>query len=219
MERAPNRLQRRLAQLERLGPLAGFLRQRILRGAIPFTGTAGLEFRELALDGAVVALRNRRRVQNHIGTVHAIALCNGLEAAMGALAEASIPADKRWIPKGMDIAYTAKADSDDRLGSTHPTVKPVDLMAYLVRLVTRKGGTVLATADVIKDLGSVSRFIEQRGIGLRRKARAAVGRLEPGIAPHLLHGVDARGVSHRIGLFHLVADEDRRRDERQRADA
>jgi DNA modification methylase len=39
--------------------------------------------------------------------------------------------------------YTAKADADDRLGSKHPTVKPVDLMQYLVRLVTPKGGVVL----------------------------------------------------------------------------
>ena len=57
-------------------------------------------------------LADRRKVRNHIGTVHAIALCNGLEAAMGALAEASIPSGKRWIPKGMDVAYTAKATSD-----------------------------------------------------------------------------------------------------------
>lgn len=39
--------------------------------------------------------------------------------------------------------YTAKADADDRIASKHPTVKPVDLMQYLVRLVTPKGGTVL----------------------------------------------------------------------------
>lgn len=39
--------------------------------------------------------------------------------------------------------YTAKADSDDRLGSKHPTVKPLDLMQYLVRLVTPKAGRVL----------------------------------------------------------------------------
>ena len=39
--------------------------------------------------------------------------------------------------------YTAKADQDDRLGSKHPTVKPVDLMQYLVRLITPPGGTVL----------------------------------------------------------------------------
>lgn len=41
--------------------------------------------------------------------------------------------------------YSAKADGDDRLGSKHPTVKPVDLMRWLVRLVCRKGGTVLDT--------------------------------------------------------------------------
>ena len=39
--------------------------------------------------------------------------------------------------------YTAKADADDRLGSKHPTVKPVDLMRWLVRLICPKGGTVL----------------------------------------------------------------------------
>lgn len=39
--------------------------------------------------------------------------------------------------------YGAKADSDDRVGSKHPTVKPVDLMRWLVKLVTPPGGTVL----------------------------------------------------------------------------
>jgi DNA modification methylase len=39
--------------------------------------------------------------------------------------------------------YAAKADGEDRLGSKHPTVKPVDLMQWLCRLVTPKGGTVL----------------------------------------------------------------------------
>lgn len=39
--------------------------------------------------------------------------------------------------------YSAKADAGDRLGSKHPTVKPVDLMAYLCRLITPTGGTVL----------------------------------------------------------------------------
>jgi DNA modification methylase len=39
--------------------------------------------------------------------------------------------------------YSAKADADDRIGSKHPTVKPVDLMRWLCRLVTPPGGTVL----------------------------------------------------------------------------
>jgi len=39
--------------------------------------------------------------------------------------------------------YGGKADADDRLKSRHPTVKPVALMRWLVRLVTPPGGTVL----------------------------------------------------------------------------
>lgn len=39
--------------------------------------------------------------------------------------------------------YSAKADGDDRHGLNHPTIKPVDLMRWLVRLTCRKGGTVL----------------------------------------------------------------------------
>ena len=39
--------------------------------------------------------------------------------------------------------YSAKADGDDRLGSKHPTVKPVDLMRWLVRLTCPPGGVVL----------------------------------------------------------------------------
>lgn len=33
---------------------------------------------------------------------------------MGTMAEASIPAHLRWIPKGMSVDYTAKAGSDIR---------------------------------------------------------------------------------------------------------
>jgi site-specific DNA-methyltransferase (adenine-specific) len=39
--------------------------------------------------------------------------------------------------------YTAKVTRAERQGVTHPTVKPLDLMAYLCRLVTPSGGTVL----------------------------------------------------------------------------
>lgn len=39
--------------------------------------------------------------------------------------------------------FTAKADDDDRLGSKHPTVKPIDLMRWLCRLVTPPKGIIL----------------------------------------------------------------------------
>lgn len=39
--------------------------------------------------------------------------------------------------------YSAKASKHDRAGSKHPTVKPVNLMRWLCRLVTPPGGLIL----------------------------------------------------------------------------
>ena len=78
----------------------------------PYFATIRPRFTVIEPNRAELVIPKRRGVHNHLKTVHAIALCNGLEAAMGALAEATIPADKRWIPKGMDVSYTAKATSD-----------------------------------------------------------------------------------------------------------
>jgi acyl-coenzyme A thioesterase PaaI-like protein len=78
----------------------------------PYFATVRPRFVALRPNYAELTIRKRRGVQNHIGTVHVIAVCNGLEAAMGALAEATVPPHKRWIPKGMEVDYTAKATSD-----------------------------------------------------------------------------------------------------------
>ncbi|MGH8055200.1 MAG: hotdog fold domain-containing protein [Stenotrophomonas sp.] len=54
-------------------------------------------------------IRQRRRISNHIGTVHAIAMCNLAELVAGVMVDATLPADMRWIPKGMEVKYQAKA--------------------------------------------------------------------------------------------------------------
>ena len=61
-----------------------------------------------------VTIRKRRAVQNHLGTVHAIAMCNMAELAAGIMTEASVPASHRWIPKGMTVEYLKKAGTDLR---------------------------------------------------------------------------------------------------------
>ena len=78
----------------------------------PYFATVHPRFVELRPNYAELTIRKRRAVQNHIGTLHAIAVCNGLEAAMGLLAEATTPKDRRWIPKGMQVSYLAKSTTD-----------------------------------------------------------------------------------------------------------
>ncbi|MGW0161128.1 hotdog fold domain-containing protein [Mycobacterium sp. NPDC003323] len=53
-------------------------------------------------------------VHNHLHTVHAIASCNAAEVAMGMAMEATVPTSHRWIPKGMQVRYLAKATTSLR---------------------------------------------------------------------------------------------------------
>jgi acyl-coenzyme A thioesterase PaaI-like protein len=96
-----------------VGPVLGARAFSVVFGQrAPYFASVRPRFTIIEPNHVELVVRDRRRVHNHIGTVHAIALCNGLEAAMGALAEVTIPRDKRWIPKGMEVAYTAKAVGD-----------------------------------------------------------------------------------------------------------
>jgi acyl-coenzyme A thioesterase PaaI-like protein len=70
----------------------------------------------------VASIAHRRKVQNHIGTVHAIALCNLAELTAGLGTDVSIPASMRWIPKGMTVRYLKKASGRMRATATIPAV-------------------------------------------------------------------------------------------------
>lgn len=111
----------------------------------PYFGTIKPRFTVLEPHHVELVIPDRRRVHNHLGTVHAIALCNGLEAAMGALAEASIPPGRRWIPKAMQVSYTAKATSDITcIAETDPLVWSGDEPEVPVRVRgVRDDGTVV----------------------------------------------------------------------------
>jgi len=78
----------------------------------PYFGTIKPRVLALAEGRCQVRMRKRRRVQNHIGTVHAIAVCNLAELAAGVMCQATIPRTHRWIPKGMQVDYLQKADGE-----------------------------------------------------------------------------------------------------------
>ncbi|NBD96166.1 MAG: DUF4442 domain-containing protein [Gammaproteobacteria bacterium] len=109
---------------------------RIFARKAPYFATIGPTVTEVRPNFCEVRFRKRRKVQNHIGTVHVIAICNALEMAMGGLAEATIPRHLRWIPKGMTVDYTAKATSDIRATAVtsaddwRPGDLPVTVKAY-----------------------------------------------------------------------------------------
>ncbi|WP_144395426.1 hotdog fold domain-containing protein [Pleionea sediminis] len=96
----------------------------------PYFGSIKPLITHLEPNHCICFIKKRRAVQNHIKTVHVIAICNGLEMAMGVMAEASVPKHLRWIPKGMTVNYTAKANSDIRcIAKVNPEDwKPGDML-------------------------------------------------------------------------------------------
>lgn len=78
----------------------------------PYFASIHPAFEALEPEFARVSMKKRRSVTNHIGTVHAIAMCNMAELAGGLMAEVTVPTSHRWIPKGMTVEYLAKAETD-----------------------------------------------------------------------------------------------------------
>lgn len=114
MSSQPNRVLAMYEKMEKLPAGKALFAMAICRKA-PYFGTVRPRLIALRRNYCEAIIKKRRGVENHIGTMHVIAICNGLEFAMGVLAEASVPAHLRWIPKGMDVRYTAKAETDIRV--------------------------------------------------------------------------------------------------------
>lgn len=90
-------------------PLGKWLFSRLVCFKAPYFASIAPRIVSLAPGRGEATLRHRRRVSNHLGTVHAIALCNLAEFIGGLTTDVSIPASMRWIPRGMSVEYLKKA--------------------------------------------------------------------------------------------------------------
>lgn len=90
----------------------------------PYFSTISPLISELDVNSCIVQLRFAKDVTNHLGTVHAIAMCNAAELAAGMMTNVSIPAGARWIPKGMTIEYLAPFVDGDTCAISTPYRQP-----------------------------------------------------------------------------------------------
>lgn len=129
---------------------------RLVCAKAPFFSSISPLFETLGPGRAVVSIKKRRKVLNHIGTVHAIAMCNMAELAGGTMTDATIPTTHRWIPKGMTVQYLLKAETNLRaIAELDPIpsfsdrmdlVVPVKVLNTRDEVVFRADITMLVTA-------------------------------------------------------------------------
>lgn len=105
-------------------PAGQWLFSRAVCHKAPYFGTIKPRIEVLENSRCEATIPDRRAVHNHIGSVHAIALCNLAELCAGVMTDASLPKGMRWIPKGMTVSYLKRAQGRLR-GIATPTL-PVE---------------------------------------------------------------------------------------------
>jgi len=113
----------------------------------PYTGTIGAQVLELKPGYAKVALRDRRKVRNHLDSVHAIALMNLGEVATGLAIISGMPAGARSILSGLQMQYHKKARGRLVAECTTPVLSSDERREYeIVGEIRNTDGEIVATA-------------------------------------------------------------------------
>lgn len=108
-------------------PNGGALYGRFLGWMVPYTGTIRPDVIELRPGFARIAMQDRRRTRNHLGSTHAIALANLAELAGNLALVAGLLPEQRFIVRSFSIRYDKKARG--RITATCDCVSVLHAMA------------------------------------------------------------------------------------------
>ncbi len=86
----------------------------LIHRTVKFTGTAKINVELLDFSRSIMTLKNRAKVQNHIGSIHAAAMALLAETATGLIVGMNVPDDRIPVLKSMTIHYLKRARGDMR---------------------------------------------------------------------------------------------------------
>ena len=114
--------------------------------AVRFSGTADVVIESLTETQSRLHIKNKKKVQNHIGSVHAAAMALVAESATGFLVGVNLTADKVPVIKAMNIDFT-KRSTGDLTAEAHLTPEQIEAMR------TQDKGDVTVAVTVTDEKG------------------------------------------------------------------
>ena len=113
----------------------------------PYTGTVGCHVEELAPGKSVVTMKDRRKVRNHLKSIHAIAQVNLAEVSTGLPLICGLSKDSRGILVGFKIEYLKKARGTlTARADFEPTKGLEEMQVEIESIVKDSSGDVVSKA-------------------------------------------------------------------------
>lgn len=114
-----NRLTRVVNTFQKLPEsIRTFALSKAMGRVIKYAGTSGLRFEKLTANECIVVIPNRKKVQNHIGSVHAAAMGLLAETATGFMTGLTVPDNRIIVIKSMNLEYLKQATGDMKAVAT-----------------------------------------------------------------------------------------------------
>lgn len=121
---------------------------------IPYSGTVSPEILELSPGRAVIAIEDRRKIRNHLRSVHAVALANLGEMSTGLALGFGMPAGSRSILVRLSCEYLKKARGRLVATAEAPAVASAETRDYEVTSLVRDGnGEIVAKTVAVWKVG------------------------------------------------------------------
>lgn len=118
-----------------------------LGNAVKFVGTAGIHFEKMDQQEVIVSLKNKTKVQNHIGQLHAAATALLAETATGMLVGMNVSDHSIPLMKNMSISYIKRSQGQQ----TAIASLTVDMLNYIR---TEERGELVIPVTITDSVGT-----------------------------------------------------------------
>jgi len=138
-----NRLAKTVQKLEKYPKV---LLSYVVGRTVKFVGTAGIQFEEMTTDRVIVTLKNKKKVRNHIGQIHAAGMVLLAETATGMVVGMNLPDDKIPLIKSLKTDFVRRSKGTMRAEAWLDEVQKR-------RILAEEKGEVLVNVKVTDESG------------------------------------------------------------------